>query len=357
MKAWHGTGREGTSLHAKHRNGTRYGVDPRGVLVPVAWALCLAAAEHDEAPRFSGRAAPPSRLGVAAPDVPPHIQIMTAYGYDAPVQAGWTSFGKSFNLSALVEGHRSHGLPGMWRIDCIGCQHLAKTWPGFASGVICEGVVSGRRVKRMCRKTQGDSTDWDEQTRYLMRMARPHLITGLLTGIFLGEELTGHGPGGRSSVAAMFADFEAWVDLVRGLLDEVTPARKAAGHPAPHLYYTEADVVAMWPHIPRNLTLFSMDDYHPAWMYPSTHACAKDGYPRPVGCSNETSGLWVFPRHNEAVFPKLGATTKLLVVPPVYGSRVPCAGQPSVWCTNQSYDQWIELNRGNFTFVSTGSSY
>jgi hypothetical protein len=59
-------------------------------------------------------------------------------------------------------------------------------------------------------------------------------------------------------------------------------------------YYTEADVVALWPRIPRNLTLFSMDDYHPAWMYASSHRCAPDGFPRPPGCANETAGLWVY---------------------------------------------------------------
>ena len=312
--------------------------------------------------------------------VPAHIKIMTAYGYDAPVQAGWSTFGKSFNLSALVEGHRAHGLPGMWRIDCIGCQNVAK--PGFASGVICEvKQANGTKFKRMCSKVEGDSTDWDDQTRHLLVMAKPHLISGVLTGISLGDEITGHGPGGRSDIAAMFADFEAWVDLVRGLLDEIAPARLATGNAPPHLYllrtvnmhysprvtpnfgsiydmfvdrrryYTEADVVALWPHIPQNLTLFSMDDYHPAWMYASQHACAKGGFPRPAGCENETAGLWVYPRYNAAVFPKLGPDTKLLVVPPVYGSRTPCKAKPSVWCTPQTYEQWMELNRGNFTFV------
>ena len=58
----------------------------------------------------------------------------------------------------------------------------------------------------------------------------------------------------------MFREFEGWVNLVRGLLDAITPARLAAGHPTPLLYYTEADCVADWPHIPHNLTHFSMDD-------------------------------------------------------------------------------------------------
>lgn len=222
------------------------------------WGLCLHTVAHWAFAPAVSVAAPTTRARADA--VPNHIKIMTAYGYDAPVQAGWSSFGKSFNLSALIEGHRLYGLPGMWRIDCIGCQNLAEKSPGFASGVICEAKLNGNRVKRMCQKSNGDSTDWDEQTRYLLSMARPHLVSGLLTGISLGDELTGHGPHGRGSVPEMFAAFEAWVDLVRGLLDEVAPARQAAGYPAAHLYYTEADVVALWPHIPLNLTLFSMDE-------------------------------------------------------------------------------------------------
>ena len=31
------------------------------------------------------------------------------------------------------------------------------------------------------------------------------------------------------------------------------------------------------PYIPRNLTLFSLDDYHPAWMYPSSHCSGTTG--------------------------------------------------------------------------------
>jgi len=50
------------------------------------------------------------------PPVPAHITTMTAYGYNASAQAGWSTWGKSFNLSALIEGHAKHGLPGMYRI-------------------------------------------------------------------------------------------------------------------------------------------------------------------------------------------------------------------------------------------------
>jgi hypothetical protein len=41
---------------------------------------------------------------------------------------------------------------------------------------------------------------------------------------------------------------------------------------------------------------------------------------------------------NAGVFPKLGPDTKLLLVLPV-------------WCTKQTYEEWLQLNRGNFSFV------
>jgi hypothetical protein len=40
---------------------------------------------------------------------------------------GWCSFGKSFNLTALIEGHTNYGLPGLYRIDCVGVS-AALSW-------------------------------------------------------------------------------------------------------------------------------------------------------------------------------------------------------------------------------------
>jgi hypothetical protein len=112
------------------------------------------------------------------------------------------------------------------------------------------------------------------------------------------------------------------------------------------LYYTSSDYCGGWPYIPRNLTLISLDGYlHPSWMYPASHKCAVPGWPRPMGCDNETTGLWVYPRYNAAIFDpgRLGPNTKLLLVPPTYGSHTPCTGgKPSAWRTNQSYGEWLE---------------
>ena len=166
------------------------------------------------------------------PPVPAHITTMTAYGYNASAQAGWSTWGKSFNLSALIEGHAKHGLPGMYRIvrwhpsrrfaplrgltpagcpqDCVGCQVMetgggndhGKPFPkdpGFAAGVICDYRSNGTapdkncttcpRVYRMCSKAQGDATDWDTQTLSLLGLAKPHLVSGALRGVFLGAQI------------------------------------------------------------------------------------------------------------------------------------------------------------------------
>ena len=296
--------------------------------------------------------------------VPAHITTMTAFGYDALAQAGWSSWGKSFNLSALVEGYKRYKLPGLYRIDCVGCQEEENGGgkyppnPGFAAGVVCDhrNCSTCRDVYHMCEKARGDATDWDAQTLKLLALARPHLVSGALRGIYLGDELSlsGRGAAPDDPTALSFDDIERWVDLVRGFLDSVAPARLAAGTKDDLiLYYTSSNWMATWPRIPRNLTLFSMVAYYPAWMYPSSpvEKCRVGGFPRPAGCENETTGLWAYPVYQKSVFPKLGPDTKLLVVPPVYGSHNFCtSGPPSSFCTNQTYAQWLELANGNLTF-------
>ena len=91
-----------------------------------------------------------------------------------------------------------------------------------------------------------------------------------------------------------------------------------------------------WPHIPRNLTHISACDYFPEWMYPSS--------------PGKDNGLWVLPIYKRCLMPRLAPHQKLLVVPPTYGMRGNCTGKPSVWCTNQSYAQWVSLNLGNLSF-------
>ena len=340
------------------------------------WLLLVSSACMVGAPSAStdSRSTPP-------PKPPAHIKHMTAFGYDAAQQAGWCTFGKSFNLSALVEGHAKHGIPGLYRIDCVGCQSIENgvgKWPkdpGFAAGVVCDRYAPGcgdatnrtqcPEIYHMCQKSRGDATNWDEQTLFLLNLAKPHLISGVLHGVYLGDELSASGHGDHPAPPQGwpagfwpldFNDLEKWIDLVRGFLDALAPARTAAGVTAPlELYYTSSDYCGSWPYIPRNLTLFSLDDYHPSWMYPSSSKCLAGGWPRPAGCQNETTGLWVYPQVNKDIFEpgRLGPNTKVLLVPPTWGSHHPCtSGPPSVWCTNQTYAEWLELNHGNFSFYT-----
>eukprot|EP01051_Picozoa_sp_SAG22_P011845 SAG22_NODE_1177_length_5246_cov_48.458908_4_plen_344_part_00 len=236
------------------------------------------AQQHDVPPQQLERpaaAAASAAAAVAPPPSakppPPHIKIMSAWGYNASTQAGWCSFGKSFNLSALLAGYKDFGLPGLYRIDCVGCYEEEDGGgkfpkdPGFAAGVICDhrNCSTCKNVYHMCEKRRGDATNWDEQTLQLLQLAKPHLISGALRGVFLGDELSASGKGQAPAdpEALSFEDLERWIDLTRGFLDGLAPARRAAGVEAELiLYYTSSDWMASWPHIPRNLTLFSMDD-------------------------------------------------------------------------------------------------
>ena len=62
----------------------------------------------------------------------------------------------------------------------------------------------------MCNKTLGDATDWDEQTLALLTLAKPHLISGALRGVFLGDELSAQGTGAapHDPTALSFRDIE-----------------------------------------------------------------------------------------------------------------------------------------------------
>ena len=103
---------------------------------------------------LTSTAAPPPTTPPLA--VPAHFKYMSAYGYNASAQAPWCTFAKSFNLSQLVEGFTNFGLPGLYRIDCVGCEGSQAKSPGFAAGIICDLPVSkrppGRNPYHFCEK-------------------------------------------------------------------------------------------------------------------------------------------------------------------------------------------------------------
>ena len=168
-------------------------------------------------------------LGASEPaqlPIPAHITTMTAFGYNASAQAGWTSWSKGMNLSQVLEGYSTFGLQGVFRIDCVGCPASFNRRWGMAHGIVCNPSTR----LRMCSRRLGDGTDWQDQTLALLGRARPGFASGALVGIYLGDELTADG--------VTFADLEAWIDLVRGWLDGV--AAEMPSRQPPILYYTES---------------------------------------------------------------------------------------------------------------------
>jgi parallel beta-helix repeat protein len=154
-------------------------------------------------------------------------------------------------------------------------------------------------------------------------MCLGHTVLLLTKWQFAADEIAANG--------MPFGDLQRYINLVRGILDEFAPERHGSLEPM-ILYYCTSTYASLWPHIPRNLTHLALDDYSPKWMY---------GY-----------NLWVKGAYEKYIFPRLYPGLKLLVVPPTWGANESCREKPSVWCTNQTYGEWVQLNLGNFSFYT-----
>ena len=151
-------------------------------------------------------------------------------------------------------------MKGVWRLDCVGCEGEAKTSPGVASGIVCcaSKGCTGKPKYALCNRTQGHHTDWDNQTRALLRLGQPHFTSGALLGVMLGgdhmlrsvcpqemarENLTELGPVRFADELTLsgvpFAAFERWVDLVKEILDGIP---LAAGAPPRMIYYMTSSI-------------------------------------------------------------------------------------------------------------------
>ena len=84
------------------------------LLACVLVAAAVAAPEPHQPPQTT---APQTPNGLDL-DVPANLRHMSAYDYDAALQSNWSTFGKSGNLSALLDGFAQHAFPGLYRIDC-----------------------------------------------------------------------------------------------------------------------------------------------------------------------------------------------------------------------------------------------
>ena len=122
-------------------------------------------------------------------------------------------------------------------IDCVGCENKQRVDPGFAAGAIC----SHNQTYRLCSTARGDSSDWRPRTRDMLSLAKPHLASGALDGVYLGDELTAQG--------LPFLDLVAWIDYTKHLLNSIEAEAGLAQAPAAgggrggrglELYYTSS---------------------------------------------------------------------------------------------------------------------
>lgn len=154
--------------------------------------------------------------------------------------------------------------------------------------------------------------------------ATPHFVSGALVGIFVGDELTPQG--------LPFSALEKLINAVTASLASLAALKRSL-----IIWYNDSDNMQFWPYIPHNLTVFSADFYHPAWMYPGI------GGPREV--------------YNRWVFPKLGPSTSLYVVPATFGNAMGCYSPvDDKYCVNLTLPQWESLNLGNLTYYLNWSA-
>eukprot|EP00944_MAST-04C_sp_MAST-4C-sp1_P002529 g2529.t1 len=209
------------------------------------------------------------------------VNMMLSYGYNASLQHKWCTHGVSRNLTELVEGYRYYSLPGLFRVDLV--------FVNFTKSK--EGKISVFK-------------DWEKRLEDTFAAASVYMTDSdsPLRGFFVGDELTAQG----LPVKAL----KMVVDKLRAMLDSLGGGRRI-------LYYNDSIFLAAWTeNIPFNLTHFSMDYYH-----------AK---------STGRVGKTVWDLFEEFVFPKLGNRTKVLFVPPTFGSKVDA--RPAF--TLENFEKW-----------------
>jgi len=101
-----------------------------------------------------------------------------------------------------------------------------------------------------------------------------------LNGIFIGDELTPQG--------FPFEQLEQLIDVVKASLSSINPDDAAKRFA---IWYNDSDNMQYWPRIPRNLTIFSLDFYHPV---------GDDGVPVKIHVAFRPSPLPTPPQNHDA---------------------------------------------------------
>eukprot|EP01045_Picozoa_sp_COSAG04_P041001 COSAG04_NODE_12248_length_662_cov_2.330373_1_plen_178_part_00 len=106
----------------------------------------------------------------------------------------------SSNLFYIANGYEITGFPVLLRID--GSPFAPQLGPEWAQGIVCQRAG----VPRACSAAAGDPRDMAASWRAIFARAKPFLLKGTVSGVFIGDELTSRG--------MPLGDFETIVDAV-----------------------------------------------------------------------------------------------------------------------------------------------
>ena len=128
----------------------------------------------------------------------------------------------------------------MIRIDCPSTPSDCP--PDYAQGIVCMNSSKASSYQ-LCRRANGFSTDWLPAWEQIFAEIVPHLKSGAINGIFIGDELT--------PLGMTYGELKMLVDAVAASVGSL-------GLPGIIIWYNDSDNFHLWEgDIPHNLTIFS----------------------------------------------------------------------------------------------------
>jgi hypothetical protein len=220
----------------------------------------------------------------AAPSVPAWLSMFNP-DFDAAGQHSFANLGMSGNLTQLIEAHATFGMQGMLSIQGSG------VWKATPSG----------------HKNQNETgllDGWEQSLSSALIAAEPHLRSGALAGIFLGDE--------RCCSGIPFTNVTAVADAVKSFLNRTAPNAlvyiNECSTPFDECQKANPSIACWGPTVPASIDAISLDIYHHA-------GC--DNY---ANCSDpasevETARAFV----NAHVVPRMLPHQRLFIVPGTFG--------------------------------------
>ena len=225
------------------------------------------------------RSLPPLRHHAGA-NVPQFLSMFNP-DFDAAGQHSFANLGMSGSLDALVEAYEQYGMRGFLSVQHVG------VWKAVAAGHHNQnetGLMAGWRVNLTAALTA----------------AVPHLRSGALAGIFLGDE--------RCCSGIPFSNVTSVAAVVRSFLDGVAPHSlvyiNECSTPFDDCKKYNPSLSCWGDTVPDSIDLISLDIYHHAGSSTSDPATEAD-----------TAEQFI----NTHVKPKLQPHQRLFVVPGTFG--------------------------------------